>query len=127
MVMTDTGFALTDRAIEALPYASSGQYFVRDEELRGFAVLVGKRRKTYVVQGDVRAGGRRERSVRIKIGEFGRISTRKARGAAKEILGKIAKGKWRSAAWSAGWCRSNAASGLGALPRRSHEAQGLQR
>jgi integrase len=90
--MTDRGFTLTDRGIEALPYASSGQYFARDDELRGFAVLVGKRRKTYVVQGDIRARGRRQRSVRIKIGEFGRISTRKARAAAKEILGKITKG-----------------------------------
>src|ERR1700743_310329 len=89
--MTDTRFALTDRAISTLPYASSGQYFARDSELSGFAVLVGRRRKTFVVQGDIRKGGKRQ-SVRIKVGEVGGMTTREARAAAKELLGKIMKG-----------------------------------
>jgi hypothetical protein len=41
--MTDTRLALTDRAVSALPFAVSGQYFARDDELPGFAVLVGNR------------------------------------------------------------------------------------
>jgi len=64
--MTDTSLVLTDRAISALPYAVSGQYFARDQELPGFAVLVGKRKKTFVVQGDIRKDGQRQ-SVRLKV------------------------------------------------------------
>jgi hypothetical protein len=50
--MPDTRVTLTDRSIGGLPFAVSSQYFARDTELAGFAVLVGKRRKTFVVQGD---------------------------------------------------------------------------
>ena len=89
--MTETRFALTDRVVSALPFAVSGQYFARDVELPGFAVLVGKRRKTFVVQGDVRKGGRRQ-SIRIKVAEVGAVTTREARADAKELLGQIAKG-----------------------------------
>jgi integrase len=89
--MTDTRFALTDRTVNALPFAGSGQYFARDVELPGFAVLVGKRRKTFVVQGDIRKDGRR-RSMRIKVAEVGAMTTRQARADAKELLGKITKG-----------------------------------
>lgn len=89
--MTDTPIALTDRAISALPCAISGQYFARDQELPGFAVLVGKRKKTFVVQGDIRKDGRRQ-SVRIKVAEVGALTTREARAEAKELLGKITKG-----------------------------------
>jgi integrase len=89
--MADTRFSLTDRAVSALPFAGSGQYFARDVELPGFAVLVGKRRKTFVVQGDIRKDGRR-RSMRIKVAEVGAMTTREARADAKELLGKITKG-----------------------------------
>jgi hypothetical protein len=89
--MTDSSIILTDRAIGALPCAISGQYFARDQELPGFAVLVGKRKKTFVVQGDIRKDGRRQ-SVRIKVAEVGALTTREARAEAKELLGKIAKG-----------------------------------
>ncbi len=68
-----------------------GQYFARDQELSGFAVLVGKRKKTFVVQGDIRKDGQRQ-SVRIKVAEVGALTTREARAEAKELLGKIAKG-----------------------------------
>ena len=89
--MSDTSLALTDRAISGLPYADSGQYFVRDVDLAGFAVRVGKRTKTFIAQGDIRADSKRL-SLRITVGEFGRMTTREARAEAKQILGKIAKG-----------------------------------
>jgi integrase len=89
--MPDTRLALNDRVIAALPLASSGQYFARDTELSGFAVLIGKRTKTFVVQGDIRKGGLRI-SIRIKVAEVGDLSTRKARAQGKELLAKIAKG-----------------------------------
>lgn len=89
--MPDTRLALTDRSIGGLPFAVSSQYFARDTELAGFAVLVGKRRKTFVVQGDIRKGKQRL-SIRIKVGAVGEKTTREARAEAKEFLGKIAKG-----------------------------------
>jgi Arm DNA-binding domain len=89
--MPDTRLALTDRSIGGLPFAVSSQYFARDTELAGFAVLVGKRRKTFVVQGDIRKGKQRL-SIRLKVGAVGEKTTREARAEAKELLGKIAKG-----------------------------------
>jgi integrase len=89
--MPDRRLALTDRSIAGLAFAVSNQYFVRDTELPGFAVLVGKRKKTFVVQGDIRKGGQRL-SIRVKIGGVSEKTTREARAEAKELLGKIAKG-----------------------------------
>lgn len=54
-------------------------------------VLVGKRRKTFVVQGERRTAGKRL-SVRMKVAEVGELTTRAARAKAKDILGKIASG-----------------------------------
>jgi integrase len=89
--MPDTHLALTDRAIAGLPLAVSSQYFARDTELPGFAVLIGKRTKTFVIQGDIRKGKQRL-SIRLKVAAVGEKTTREARAEAKELLGKIAKG-----------------------------------
>lgn len=89
--MTDLRFALTDRAVASLQPAASGQYFARDTDLPGFMVLVGKRQKTFVVQGERRKAGKRL-SVRMKVAEVGELTTRAARAKAKDILGKIANG-----------------------------------
>ena len=70
---------------------ASGQRIVRDEELPGFFVLVGKTTKTFMVQGDLRADGKRQ-SIRVKVGEVGRLQTREARAKAKRILGSIIDG-----------------------------------
>ncbi len=69
----------------------SGQRIVRDKELPGFFVLVGKTTKTFTVQGDLRADGKRQ-SIRVKVGEVGRLQTREARAKAKRILGSIIDG-----------------------------------
>ena len=82
---------LTDKAIINLPFTTAGQRLVRDAELAGFFVLVGKRSKTFMVQGDLRADGKRQ-SVRLKVGEAGELNTREARAKAKTLLGSIAKG-----------------------------------
>ncbi|RUX94875.1 DUF4102 domain-containing protein [Mesorhizobium sp. M7D.F.Ca.US.004.03.1.1] len=89
--MTDLRLSLTDRAVANLQAATSGQYFARDTDLPGFMVLVGKRRKTFVVQGERRKAGKRL-SVRMKVAEVGELTTRAARAKAKDILGKIANG-----------------------------------
>jgi integrase len=83
--------ALSDKAIIALRFAPSGQHIIRDTELPGFFVIIGKRTKTFMSQGDLRVNGKRQ-SIRIKIGEVGEIKTREARAKAKELLGSIAKG-----------------------------------
>ena len=89
--MNPSRLTLTDKAILALPFTGAGQRLVRDAELSGFFVLVGKRTKTFMVQGDLRANGKRN-SVRIKVGEVGELNTREARAKAKTLLGSIAKG-----------------------------------
>ena len=83
--------ALSDKAIIALRFAPSGQYIIRDSELSGFFVMIGKRTKTFMAQGDLRVNRKRQ-SVRIKIGELGELKTREARAKAKEVLGLIANG-----------------------------------
>lgn len=90
--MADRTLLLTDKAIARLPLAESGQYKVHDTELKGFLVLIGKRRKSFMAQGDFWRDGVRELSVRKKLGDFGDLTTRDARSKAKEALGAIAKG-----------------------------------
>jgi integrase len=87
--MPDVSLVLNDRVIASLPLASSGQYFAKDTELPGLWVLVGKRKKTFVVQGERKHNGRRL-SVRLKLD--GVRTTREARAKAKKILGMIAEG-----------------------------------
>jgi hypothetical protein len=90
--MADQRQALTDKSI-ALLCAGENQYKVRDSELLGFFVLIGKRRKTFMAQGEFWRDGVREFTAQIKLGDFGEMTTRQARGKAKEALGSIAKGQ----------------------------------
>lgn len=91
--MPDQRQILTDRLIARLPLASHKQYKVRDTELPGFFVLVGKRKKSFMVQGEFWRDGTREFAAQVKLGEFGDISTREARSKAKDALGSIARGQ----------------------------------
>jgi hypothetical protein len=58
--------ALTDKTILALQFTASGRQIVRDAELPGFFVMVGKRTKTFMVQGDLRQNGKRQ-SLRLRL------------------------------------------------------------
>jgi len=89
----DHRFVLNDKAIAHLPAADGTQYKVRDSELPGFFVLVGKRRKTFMAQGEFWRDGVREFAVQVKLGDFGEMSTRDARSKAKDALGSIARGQ----------------------------------
>jgi integrase len=91
--MPDRRQILTDRNIALLPFAREKQYKVRDSELAGFFVLVGKRRKSFMAQGEFWRDGVREFAAQLKLGNFGQMSTREARGKAKEVLGSIARGQ----------------------------------
>jgi hypothetical protein len=90
--MPEAKLQLTDKVVTDLPSPAADRYLVRDTDLAGFFVQVGKRTKTFMVQGDLRAGGTR-RTIRLKIGTADRMTTRKARAAAMELLGKIARGE----------------------------------
>jgi hypothetical protein len=90
--MTDIRIALSDKAIAQLPPPEDGWYLARDTELKGFFVVVGKRKRTFTVQGDLRQRGKRASSIRVSIGDASEITTRAARAIAKEYLAQISKG-----------------------------------
>jgi Arm DNA-binding domain len=84
---------LTDKIIARLPLAVEKHYRVRDRELPGFFMLVGKRRKSFMAQGEFWRDGVREFAIQVKLGDFGDVTTREARVKAKEALGSIARGQ----------------------------------
>lgn len=89
--MSDLRLPLTDKNLIGLPFAPSGQYRARDTDLGGFFVLIGKGAKSFMIQADLRADGRR-RSIRMKVADVGELSARDARAKAKILLGRIADG-----------------------------------
>lgn len=91
--MADIRILLTDKEITRLPAPETGSYLARDSELKGFFVVVGKRKKTFTVQGDLRHEGKRAASIRVAIGDTGEMSTRSARATAKEYLAQISRGQ----------------------------------
>jgi hypothetical protein len=50
--MADLRQILTDKAVARLPCAKEKQYKVRDTKVAGFFVLIGKRRKSFMTQGE---------------------------------------------------------------------------
>lgn len=72
--MPDRKQLLTDRSITDLPPLEGIQYLARDTELARFCVRVGRRAKTFMLEGDLRVGGARE-TIRLKIGVAGRMKT----------------------------------------------------
>jgi hypothetical protein len=91
--MADVRILLTDKAIARLPTPKDGWYLARDTELKGFFVVVGKRKRTFTVQGDLRQRGKRASSIRVAIGDTSEISTRTARATAKDCLAQISRGQ----------------------------------
>src|SRR5229473_6561251 len=91
--MADIRIHLTDKTIAQFPTPKDGWYLARDTELRGFFVVVGKRKRTFTVQGDLRRDGKRASSIRLSIGNTSEMSTRVARAAAKEYLAQISQGR----------------------------------
>lgn len=91
--MADIRLLLNDKAIARLPIPESGWYLARDTELKGFFVVVGKRKKTFTVQGDLRQAGKRASTLRISIGDASEMSRRAARGMARDYLLQISRGQ----------------------------------
>ena len=91
--MADLRILLTDKVIARLPTPKDAWYLARDTELKGFFVVVGKRKRTFTIQGDLRQDGKRTSSIRVAIGGTDEISTRSARATAKEYLALISRGQ----------------------------------
>jgi hypothetical protein len=91
--MADIRVLLTDKTIAQLPAPDDGWYLARDTELKGFFVVIGKRKRTFTVQGDLRLDRKRASSIRVSIGDTSEMSTRTARATAKEYLAQISQGK----------------------------------
>ncbi len=89
--MADIRILINDRAVSDLKAPSSGQYRARDTQLKGFHVMVGRRSKTFAVQGDLRKDGKRVASISVRIGDAETMSTREARARAKTYLAQISK------------------------------------
>lgn len=90
--MSTQTFSFSDRAIAELPRAKTGQYVVRDRDLRGFFVVVGTRKKSYTVQAEFWQDGQRK-GKRLTLGDVEAMSVREARIAAKGMLARIASGE----------------------------------
>ncbi len=79
---------LTKRVIDAAAHPSSGQVFLRDDELRGFAVRITPGSKSFVVEREIHG-----RVKRLTIGRYGVMTVDQARDLAKIKIGEIAAGK----------------------------------
>ena len=77
---------LTKSVVDAIDYLAEGQVFIRDSVLRGFALRVGKTKKTYICE--LRARGITTRSV---LGEHGRITCEQARAEALQRIAQMAQ------------------------------------
>jgi integrase len=79
---------LTKRTIDAIPVPESGQVLYRDTALPGFGLRVGKRARTFFVEGQIR-----RRTVRTTVGRYGLVTLEEARAQAKQIQLNISKGR----------------------------------
>jgi Arm DNA-binding domain len=86
---------LSDAIVARLPFTANGQLIVRDEELPGFFVLIGRRTKTYSIQGTLPKRHGRRQTLRLAIGRHDDpgMNARAARARAREWLGRIARGE----------------------------------
>src|SRR5687767_14877334 len=78
---------LTKRVIDETPFPTRGQVFVRDVELRGFAVRVTKSRKSFILEKRIHG-----RMRRFTLGPYGPLTVEQARKLAQGEVGAIAQG-----------------------------------
>ncbi len=85
----DSRVGLTKTVVENAPVPESGQAFLRDAELRGFALrITPSGTKTFVLEKRIEGRNRR-----MRIGRFGEITVAQARTRAQQLLGQIAFGE----------------------------------
>lgn len=78
---------LTKRLVDAAVHPPTGQVFLRDDELRGFALRVTPGSKTFVLEREIHGRVRR-----MSLGRYGTLTVDQARDLAKVKIGEIAKG-----------------------------------
>ena len=78
---------LTKQLIDAIPFPAAGQEFVRDTELRGFALRVTQGRKSFILEKRIRG-----RMRRLTLGPYGPLTLEQARKLAAAQIGAIAQG-----------------------------------
>jgi integrase len=86
--LIDAKLKLTKRLIEKAPYPGRGQIFLRDAELRGFALRITKGQKTFILEKNIQGRGRR-----LALGPYGPLTVDQARDMARDLIGRIAKGE----------------------------------
>lgn len=91
--MANVRLVLTDRSVAKLLAPAAGQYIVRDEELKGFYLLVGKKSRRYMVQADLRSHNKRSVTIKVSVGDVSEISAQRARQVAKGYLSEISQGR----------------------------------
>ena len=79
---------LTKRLVDSAKHPPSGQIFLRDDELRGFAVRITPGSKSFIVEREIHGRVRR-----MTIGRYGVQTVDQARDKAREKIGEIAAGK----------------------------------
>ena len=78
---------LTKQLIDETPFPAAGQMFVRDTELRGFALRVTQGRKSFILEKRIRG-----RMRRLTLGPYGPLTLDQARKLAAAHIGAIAQG-----------------------------------
>jgi integrase len=79
---------LTKKVIDAAPAPEQGQSFLRDDELRGFAVRITPGSKSFILEKEINGRVRR-----MTLGRYGALTLDQARRIAQEKIGEIAKGE----------------------------------
>ncbi|MFY4729120.1 tyrosine-type recombinase/integrase [Nitrospira sp. BLG_2] len=79
---------LTKKKIDAARHPDTGQRFLRDAALRGFAVRLTPGSKTFILEKEIHGRVRR-----LKLGRYGELTVDQARDLATIKLGEIAAGK----------------------------------
>ena len=79
---------LTKRIVDLATHPGTGQVFIRDEELKGFALRVTAGSKTFIVEKKIDW-----RAKRMTLGTFPAITVEQARKLAQEQIGLIASGR----------------------------------
>lgn len=78
---------LTKQLLDATPFPSTGQVFVRDTELRGFALRITPGHKSFILEKRMRG-----RMRRLTLGPYGPLTLEQARKLAAADIGAIAQG-----------------------------------
>jgi hypothetical protein len=91
--MVDLRIPLTDTIIKELEPPAEGQYVVRDATQKGFYILVGKRKRTFMVHGDLNVPGQPAKSIKVSVGDINDLTTTKARTIARGYLSEMVQGR----------------------------------